>query len=227
MSFYYYLFIRNKYKYDIIYMVTIMNDFKTKMNEKIKEFSNDNYLSGYINNEYTTDDNDADIYLKVREKDDVIDRRTTGNQIELRDEVYDYLEKKTSMLENDIPINFHIIGYDFTSKEQGVIKHLVKEHYSIELYKIQKEFKKTRNKAINLIIIGLVCLFIYLYLVLVLESDVMAEIFVFLFTFSLWEAFHSIIYILSDVKDKRAAITQNLLTNVDFFNKGEEEKDTE
>ena len=204
----------------------MMNDFKNKVNEKIKEFSNDNYLSGYINNEYSTNDNDADIYLKVREKDDVIDRRTIGNQIELRDEVYAYLEKKSSMLENDIPINFHIIGYEFTSKEQGVIKHLVKEHYSIELYKAQREYKKTRNKAINLIIIGLACLFVYLYLVLVLESTVMSEIFVFLFTFSLWEAFHSIIYILSDVKDKREAITQNLLTNVDFINKGEE-KDTE
>ena len=204
-----------------------MNDFKNKMNEKIKEFSNDNYLSGYINNEYSTNDNDADIYLKVREKHDVIDRRTTGNQIELRDEVYAYLEKKSSMLENDIPINFHIIGYEFTSKEQGVIKHLVKEHYSIELYKAQREYKKTRNKAINLIIIGLACLFVYLYLVLVLESTVMSEIFAFLFTFSLWEAFHSIIYILSDVKEKREAITQNLLTNVDFMDKGEEIKDTE
>jgi hypothetical protein len=205
----------------------MMNDFKNKVHEKIKEYSNDDYLNGYINNEYSTNDNDADIYLKVREKDDVIDRHTTDNQIALRDDVYEYLEKKSSMLESDIPINLHIIGYEFTSKEQGVIKHLVKEHYSIELYKIQKEYKKTRNKAIILIVTGLVCLAIYLYLVLILESTVMSEIFVFLFTFSLWEAFHSIIYILSDVKDKREAITQNLLTNVDFVNKGEEIKDTE
>ena len=201
-----------------------MDDFKNKMNEKIKEYSNDQYLSGYINNEYTTHDNDADIYLNVKEKDEIIDRRTIRNQIELKDDVYKFLEKKSSMLDNDIPINFHIIGFEFNSKEQGIIKHLIKEHYSIELYKIQKEYKKTRNKAINLIVIGLVCLLIYLYLVLILESTVMSELFVFLFSFSLWEAFHSIIYILSDVKDKRAAITQNLLTNVDFIDKGEEEK---
>ncbi len=199
-----------------------MDDFKNKMNEKIKEYSNDQYLSGYINNEYTTNDNDADIYLNVKEKDEIIDRRTIRNQIELKDDVYTYLEKKSSMLENDIPINFHIIGYEFSSREQGIIKHLIKEHYSIELYKVQKEYKKTRNKAINLIVIGFVCLLIYLYLVLIAESTVMSEIFVFLFSFSLWEAFHSIIYILSDVKDRRESITQNLLTNVDFVDKGEE-----
>jgi hypothetical protein len=199
-----------------------MNEFKTKMHEKIKEYSNDKYLEGYINNEYSTDDNDADIYLKVEEKNDVFDKRTTGNQIELNDSVYTYLEKKSAMLDNDIPINFHIIGYEFDSKEQGIIKHLIKEHYSIELYKIQKEYKKLRNKAINLIIVGFACLLIYLYLVLILESDVISELFIFLFSFSLWEAFHSIIYIISEIKNKREAITQTLLTNVDFIDKGEE-----
>ncbi len=203
-----------------------MNDFKNKMNEKIKEYSNDQYLAGYINNEYTTNDNDADIYLNVKEKDEIIDSRTIRNQIELKDDVYSFLEKKSSMLENDIPINLHIIGYEFSSREQGIIKHLIKEHYSIELYKIQKEYKKTRNKAINLIVVGLCCLLIYLYLVLIAESTVMSELFVFLFSFSLWEAFHSIIYLLSDVRDRRESITQNLLTNVDFVDKGEEKEIT-
>ena len=201
----------------------ISNDFKNKMQDKIKEYSNDQYLEGYINNEFTTNDHDADIYMKVEEKNDIIDRRTIRNQIELKDDVYTYLEKKSAMLENDIPINFHIIGYEFTNREQGIIKHLIKEHYSIELYKVQKEYKKTRNKAINLIVVGLVCLLIYLYLVLVLESTVISELFIFLFSFSLWEAFHSIIYIISDIKDKREAITKNLLTNVDFLSKEEEQ----
>lgn len=199
-----------------------MNGFKEKMNDKIREYSNEKYLEGYIKSEYSTSDNDADIYLVTYEKDDVFDKRTIRNQLDLKDEVYDYLEKKSAMLENDMPINFHIIGYKFSHREQGIIKHLVKEHYSIELYKVQKEYKKTRNKAINLVIVGLTCLLIYLYLVLGLESDVVSEIFVFLFSFSLWESFHTFIYKLSDIRNKREAITQNLLTNVDFVDKDEE-----
>ena len=198
-----------------------MNEFKNKVHEKIKEYSKDEYLAGYINNEYSTNDNDADIYMNVKEKDEIIDRRTIRNQIDLKDDVYAYLEKKSAMLENDILINFHIIGYEFTHHEQGIIKHLIKEHYSIELYKVQKEYKNMRNKAVNLIVVGLICLFIYLYLVLALESTVISELFIFLFSFSLWEAFHTIIYIISDIKDKRESITQNLLTNVDFIDKDE------
>ncbi len=200
-------------------MVIIVEEFKNKMNEKIREYSNDDYLSGYINNEFTTNDSDADIYLKVEDKDEIIDKRTIRNQIELKDDVYTYLEKKSSMLDNDIPINLHIIGYEFGSKEQGIIKHLIKEHYSIELYKIQKEYKKVLNKATYLFLVGLVFLIIYLAVIIFIESNITSEIFAFLFTYSLWEALHGIIYVLSKIKNKREAVTQNLLMEVDFIDK--------
>ena len=59
----------------------------------------------------------------------------------------------------------------------------------------------------------------YLAIIIFVESNVSSEIFAFLFTYSLWEALHGIIYVLSKVKDKRAAITQNLLMDVDFIDK--------
>lgn len=201
-----------------------MNDFKSKMNEKIKEYSNDKYLAGYIKNEYTTNDNDIDIYLKIDDKNQLFDGRTVGNQIDLNEGVYQFLEKKTAMLENDVPINLHIIGYIFTPKEQEKIKHLFKEHYSIELYKAQRDYKKTRNKSINLIVIGILFLVIYLYMVLVINFNVLSEIFVFLFSFSLWEAFHSLIYTLNEESNRREAVTQNLLTNIDFIDKNSFDK---
>ena len=132
---------------------------------------------------------------------------------------YSYIEAKTDMLDNDVPINLHIIGYAFPSKDQEEIKHLIKEHYSIELYKAQKEYKKVLNKALYLLLAGLLFLLIYLAIIIFVESNVSSEIFAFLFTYSLWEALHGIIYVLSKVKDKRAAITQNLLMEVDFNDK--------
>ena len=42
------------------------------------------------------------------------------------------------------------------------------------------------------------------------------EVFGFLFSFSLWEAFDCYLYTFSDIKETRIAITQNLLMDVDF-----------
>ena len=126
------------------------------------------------------------------------------------------MKLKLICIDNDVPINLHIIGYAFPSKDQEEIKHLIKEHYSIELYKAQKEYKKILNKATYLFLAGLVFLLIYLLIIIFVESNVSSEIFAFLFTYSLWEALHGIIYVLSKIKTKRAAITQTLLMNVEF-----------
>ncbi len=194
-------------------------DFKKKMKEKIKEYSNEKYLQGYIKSEYNIDDKDADIYLQVFSKNELFDSRTVGKQKSLNDRLYSYIESKTDMLDNDVPINLHIVGYAFPSKDQEEIKHLIKEHYSIELYKAQKSYKKILNKAMYFFLAGLVFLLIYLLVIIFVENNVSSEIFAFLFTYSLWEALHGIIFVLSKVKDKRAAVTQNLLMDVDFIDK--------
>ena len=199
-----------------------MNDFKSTMKEKIKQYSNKQYLDGYIQNEYLTDDGDADIFMKVSNRSDLFDERTTNNQLDLVSDVYDFVEAKTSMLDSSVQINFHIIGLKLDKKDQGRIQHIIKEHYAIELYKIQKEYIKYRNEIIKLIIIGILTLVCYAFLYFYTTFDFFMEVFCFLFSFALWEGFENIIYDFRDVKELRQDITQNLLMNVDF---NEEEKD--
>ena len=199
-----------------------MNDFKSTMKEKIKQYSNKQYLDGYIQSEYLTDDGDADIFMKVSNRSDLFDERTTNNQLDLVSDVYDFVEAKTSMLDSSVQINFHIIGLKLDKKDQGRIQHIIKEHYAIELYKIQKEYIKYRNEIIKLIIIGVLTLVCYGFLYFYTTFDFFMEVFCFLFSFALWEGFENIIYDFRDVKELRQDITQNLLMNVDF---DEEEKD--
>ena len=193
-----------------------MNTFKKKMKEKIKIFSNDQYLDGYIKNEFLTDDGDADIFLKLHSKSELFDERTVGHQKELLNSVYEYIEDKTSVLSSSVKIHLHFIGVELNNREQGIARHILKEHYAIELYKIQKEYSKYRNKIIGLIIIGFLCLIAYLLLYLNTDFNFFLEVFGFLFSFSLWEAFDCYLYTFSDIKETRIAITQNLLMDVDF-----------
>ena len=191
-------------------------EFKKKMKEKIKEYSNEKYLRGYIDNEYDVNENGANIYMQIFSKNELFDSRTIGKQKSLTENLYHFVESKTAMLDNDIPITLQIIGYSFPSRAQEEIRHLIKEHYSIELYKIQKEYKKILRKNTLLLLIGLAFLLIYVSIIIFSESNVASEIFAFLFTYTLWEALHGIIYVLSKIKTKRAAITQTLLMNVEF-----------
>ena len=193
-----------------------MNSINEKVKEKIKQYSNQEYLDGYIKEEFLTDDGDADIFIYLESKDELFDSRTRGKQKELNSDIYEFIEDKSSMLDNDTKINFHINGLELTSKEQGLVKHLVKEHYAIELYKSQNEYLKTKNKIFKLILLGLTSFLLYIFFFFATDFDFFIEVFGFIFSFALWEGFDAMIYSLSEIKEEREAITQNLLMEIEF-----------
>lgn len=197
-------------------MVLRMNDIKTIVNKKIKQFSHKKYLEGYIKNEYLTDDGDADIIMILKNKEDLFDSRTSGNQLELRKDFYDYVDEKTSILDNNIQINLHIKGLNITDREKGRAKHIIKEHYAMELYKIQKEYQTHKNKIIGLFLLGFLSLLFYAISYYLTKSQFLLEVFGFLFSFSLWQAFEKLIYTLYVLKKDREAIAQRLLINVEI-----------
>ena len=191
-----------------------MNNIKREVKDKINKYSNEKYLDGYIKNEFLTDDGDANIYIKLDNKDELFDKRTIGDQLDLNYKIYKYLDSKSAMLRNDIQINFHILGLELDQNEKEKIKHLFKEHYAIELYKIQKQYKRYKNKIMKLLLLGIIFLLIYALLTTYFNFNMFEEVFIFLFSFSLWEALDCIIYYFSDLKLNRESITQKLLINV-------------
>ena len=196
-----------------------MSTFKEQMEEKIRQYSNRTYMNNYIKKEFLTDDQDADIFLNIESKDDLFDNRTVDQQKDLTFDVYDYIEEKTSVLSSNVKINLHFTGIYLTPREQEMVRHILREHYAIELYKIQRQYIKYRNRIITLILFGILCLLIYALLFFLTDLKFSLEIFGFMFTFSLWEALDIYISELSEIKSQRIEITQNLLLEVDFEHK--------
>ena len=185
-------------------------------------YSNKEYLDGYINNEYLTSDGDADIKLRLKDKVELFDYHTVGNQKELTKEFYDFIEEKSSMLDNNIQLNLHILGLDLTEKEKGITKHIIKEHYAIELYKVQREYRRINKIIISLFSIGLISLLIYALIFYSEGSKFFIEVFGFVFSFALWKAIENIIYDMSRIKYRRDEVAQKLLMDIDFDNKNDE-----
>lgn len=195
-----------------------MNNIKREVKDKINKYSNEQYLDGYIKNEFLTDSGDANIYIKLDDKNELFDKRTIGSQLDLNHKIYKYIDNKASMLRNDVQINFHIVGLEMNQTEKEKVKHLIKEHYAIELYKIQKQYKRHKNKILKLLLMGILFVLMYLLFTSYLKLNEFEEVFIFLFSFSIWEALDCLIYFLSDLKLNREAITQKLLIDV-FFDK--------
>ena len=193
-----------------------MININDKVKEKIKQYSNDEYLDGYIKNEFLTDDGDADILLHIKNKNELFDSKTRGNQLDLRKEVYEYIDNKASMLNNDIKLNLRIFSDSISQNDEEKVKHIINEHYAIELYKIQKKYKKYKNRIFKLVFTGLLFLLVYALIVFNSTSKFLLEVFGFFFSFTLWKALETFIYTFSEIKIDRQSITQKLIMEIVF-----------
>lgn len=197
-----------------------MKIIKKEVKEKIKEYSNKKYLDGYIRQEFLRDNNDANIYIKLNNKDELFDSRTIENQKDLSSDIYEFLDSKSAILSSDIQINFYVLGLDLSNVEKNEVKNLIKEHYSIEFYKKQKEHKRTEIKVFRLLLIGIIFTILYALTLKLSNYDLFNEILLFIASFSIWEAFDFILYDLIDIKREREVITQKLLIDI-YFSKEE------
>ncbi len=195
-----------------------MIDMKKELKDKITKYSKKEYLDGYINKEYLTDDGDADIFLRLRDKYELFDYRTMNEQLEINKSIYSYVDDKSSMLDNEVQVNLHIIGLELDEHDQGKVKHIIKEHYAIELYKVQKKYRNVKNITIMLGLFGILMLVSYWLLYVTTKSSFLLEVFGFLFSFSLWKAFENYLYIMKDLKYDSENIAQKLIMNVEFGN---------
>lgn len=193
-----------------------MNNYRKKNSLLLKKHTDKKYIDKYIKDEYLTDDGDADIFLNISNKDELFDSRTVGKQKDLNDDIYDYIENKSSILDHNTKIHLHIIGIKLTSEEQQIVKKLIKEHYSAELYKNQKEYSKYKKNLLMLITVGLISFLIYVLLYFFTKLSFALEMFCFLFSFALWEAFDYYIYVFSEIKIERNNIIQDLNSEIDF-----------
>ena len=196
-----------------------MNNIKDQVKEKIKQYSNEEYLDGYIKNEFLTNDGNADIVLNISNKEELFDSRTSGNQLDLNKKIYDYIEEKSSILNNDIQISLCITGVQLSLNEEGKIRHIINEHYAIELYKMQRKYRRYKRRIFKLALLGTFFLACYGIISLMFSSRFFLEVFGFLFSFTLWEAFDTLIYTLSEIKLHREAITQRLIMEIKFDEK--------
>lgn len=193
-----------------------MNNIKKEVKEKIHQYYNRKYLDDYINSEYITSNGDANIFIKLKSKEELFDPRTYKHQKELDSSIYSFLDKKAAILDNDVQVNFYILGVALTEKEMESVKLLLEEHYAFELHKAQKEYKRCVSKIVKLIILGLLSLGICGLTSLFMYNSIIYEVLIFIASLTIWEAFDCYIYDLSDIKKEREAVTQKLLIDVYF-----------
>ena len=138
-------------------------------------------------NEITTKNDEAYIYLKIKDMDSIISGYSADERPTLNSDFYDLIETKASVIPLDLPLVLAIKNDNFTSSDKILIRKLIKNHF--ELKRVAKEVEEDtlRRKARFLLITGILCICISYVLWNMSSLTFINEIISVLASFSIWE----------------------------------------
>lgn len=185
--------------------------FLTKLKKFEKEMPDFNQ---YIYQEYLEDDK-AIIYVDASQLE-LFDPLSYGNQIEMNEELYAFIERKSYPVPVKYPIIVRFCNREFTKSEQELIQKLIVERYSVELRDKILDLKINKIKVIALTVVGVVLLGIYFSLQLANLGNIFMEFLSIAGTFALWEAVDFYLLERKDLKTQKYNTGQLAMIEVQF-----------
>ncbi len=185
--------------------------------KKISEFEQSNSgIKEYIANEYLDENGTAVIEINGYCGLVWFEPLSSGKQLELNSEIYEYIDKKVK----GIPINYFIklkfINSNLSEDKKQRIKNQIKEHYGLILKERNIKLKFNIIKILGLFIFGVLLLAISFALNKSQLGEIVVEILSIIASFSLWEAADFYLFERNQLKFQRLNAGQIAIAEVEF-----------
>lgn len=173
-------------------------------------------LGQYIDEEYMDADGYAVIDINLYDGLALYDPLSMGRQLELSQELYDFIERKAYILPAQLPLKLRFHGGGLNADEQERIRRLLTEHYTVSLHDKMWDKRINRRKLVGMTAVGLLFLSMYFYFALKREDELFLEVLSVIGSFALWEAADCLMLERRDINTEIRNIAQHLTQEVVF-----------
>lgn len=144
-------------------------------------------LRKYIEEEYI-EDGVAVINIALYDGFEVFEPLTSGKQLELNQDIYDLIDRKSNLIPASVPIAVCFTGRKLAEAEQNTIHNLIYEHYFAQMQDLAWDQRSNRHKMWALLGFGIALITAYFLLAVNFDNLVLLEILSIIGSFSVWEA---------------------------------------
>lgn len=173
-------------------------------------------LRQYIDQEYMDADGYAVIDIALYDGFARYNPLSLGRQLDLNEEIYDFIERKASIIPAQLPLKLCFHGGNLDAAEQERVRQLLTEHYTVCLHDKLWDKRSNRRKLVGMSAVGLFFLSLYFYFALKREDGLFLEILSVIGSFALWEAADSLMLERRDINAEIRSIAQHLTQEVVF-----------
>lgn len=190
-------------------MVTNIRRFEKEMSSMDK----------YLDKEYLDEDNNAVIFLNAYDDIEWFDKLSTGNQVILNQEIYDYIDRKAYYIPIGYPIIIQFVNVVLNEMEQNLIIRLIKEHYSLILNDKRIDLQINFITILSLFTLGIILLIIYFTINIAEVGEIISEVLSIAASFALWEAVDYFLLERKDISKERLNAGQLTISEIRFSTK--------
>ena len=158
-----------------------------RVRRRLRKFKNATFdYSKYVKDFYV-EDGMAYISVKVKSKEDIMSRFSIKDYAWINEEFANYIEQNSYYIPVEYPIVVEICGCHFNEEEQQQITRVIKDYFGLKLGDKQIDLDMNAQKALILLIFGIISCGLAFYLMTLNVFEMMLEIGLILLWFFLWE----------------------------------------
>ena len=202
-----------------MFLITKLNE-KTKRNLRKYRNTKFNY-SNFINEYYIDDDGYAYISTKVKDISDIISKHSIHDYEWVNLDYVEYVNNQAKYIPVGESILLEICGHKFSSKDEEMIKRVLKQYFGLKFGDSIIEKNINKRKALLLLVFGVISTLLFIGLsIFHITSGLISELIVFGLWFFIWEFLDLAILEASDLDNKSLKAAQ--LANIKIvFNENE------
>ncbi len=170
--------------------------------DKLKKYQRKKFRRYKEVNEITTKNDEAYIYLKVKDMDSILSEYSSDDRPTLKLEFYELIESKASFIPLDVPLVLEIQNSTFTSSDKILIRKLIKNYFDLKRTEKEVAEDSLSRKARFLFTAGIICLSVLTVLWNNQQFSFFAEMMSVLASFSVWEFGSLMLFDYDDIKEQ-------------------------
>lgn len=168
-------------------------------------------------NDLESERNETILYVKIKDKSDVINPYSSGDDVVIKNELSDFLQQNNNYMELSKPINVRFAcEKEISNEDQDEIKLALRNHFTLEVSDINEELSKNKKECFFMIFAFVLFLGLYIAGKIVEPLGIVSEIFLIVAWVFGWDFVESIAFVRPRLRKDAIKLYKLLNSRIEF-----------
>ncbi len=184
----------------------------------LKHFKSASYEVEY-ENDYESERDETILYVKIKDKTDVINPYSSGEDVTIKDELSNFIQQDNNYMVLAKPINIRFDNEsEISSEDKNEIKLALRNHFTLKVSDINEELYSNKKECFFMISAFILFLGLFVLGKFFVNFSIVSEIFSLVAWVFGWDFVESIAFVRPKLRKKAITLYKLLNARIEFSN---------